>query len=336
MGRRWWNGSPAAVAPTTVVGTIVGVAMGWPTRGAMASFSAFCPPARLATLASWAATLTSCAASGAATASLAADWIAGFKRGAQRMAARTRRASRAATAFMVQGGRTASCSITPSTVTGGVDWGLTTTWNGWVLGGPFKNRLMGRTDNLVKDAVLGSVTSPAGENRKRRLPSASLASRSALRRTLPRLSTASSWRAWLRPRDVRGMSSPKTSLKLPTSRVPSSVTDPWGSSFDATRTPNGKDPAATSDDRGGRKATVAVPSVPGSRESVEGWTVLQAAGSPTTSRLNWSTTVPVLRTLISAVASAPGSTDSVVGLRLATAPMKATLPGSRRRRHRLK
>src|SRR6266446_3505978 len=102
----------------------------------MASFSAFWPPARLATLASWAATLAFWAASGAATASLAADLIAGFKRVAHRMAARARRARRAISAFRIHGGRSASCSITPSTVTGGVDWGLTKTWNGWVLGGP--------------------------------------------------------------------------------------------------------------------------------------------------------------------------------------------------------
>src|SRR6266480_3838836 len=135
----------------------------------MASLSAFCPAARFAALASW-------AASGAATASLAADLIAGFRSTAHRRVARASKASRASSAFRIHGGRSASCSITPSTVTGGVDWGLTKTWNGWVLGGPFRNRLVGRTDTLVNDAVLGSLTSPAGENRKRRLPSGSLAS----------------------------------------------------------------------------------------------------------------------------------------------------------------
>src|SRR5687768_10206578 len=100
------------------------------------------------------------------------------------------------------------------------------------------------------------------------------------------------------------------SLKRPTSSVPSSTTEPAGSSRDATRTPNGTSPDLTVADRGGRNRTMAVSSAPGNSDSTDGSAMAHSAPSPTTTTENSSTTVPVLRTVSWHWTSPPGSTDS--------------------------
>src|SRR6266700_7887747 len=157
MGSRWWKGSPrapAAPVDSAGEGTTDGVT---PSLASDAAFWASC--------ALTPATAADCDASGAATASLAADLMAGRTRATQAMASRARSATSATRAFRIHGGRIASCNITPSTVTGGVDRGLMSTLKGWLRGGPFQNRLAGRTMTLAKVAVFGSVTRLAGLKR---------------------------------------------------------------------------------------------------------------------------------------------------------------------------
>ena len=216
----------------------------------------------------------------------------------------------ASTAGSSQVGRIDSWSSVPSETTGSPFSGATMTWKGTVLGEPRRNVSFGATSMRVKVAVPGSVTIAAGSALNFRTWSGSLNRMSALTRWFPRLSTASSNVALRLPRLVRGNSSAVVSSKPPTAIVPSSTMEPSMSSLETTRTPNGTSPAAIFDDFGGLNTTRAVPSAPGNRLSTAGSTTAHGPASPMTSSENWSTTVPLFRTLISQLASPPGSTVS--------------------------
>ena len=140
-------------------------------------------------------------------------------------------------------------------------------------------------------------------------------------RVLPRLSSASWARALMLPREVRGISSAKVSWKAPTSTTPSSTMEARASSRERTRTAKGMALAWMLETRGGLNRIRAVASAPGKSESVEGSTMAQPAESPRTSRVNWSTTVPELRTRISQDVSPPGWTVAAFVVRVAVAPM---------------
>jgi hypothetical protein len=146
---------------------------------------------------------------------------------------------------MNQGGRIDSWTRVPSTVTGVGPIESSTTWNGRVWEGPRQKVRRGFTASLAKVAVPGSAVMPGGRSSNSSSRSGSTALSVPLIGALPRLSMARSCDAPRLPRDVRGASSAKTSLKAPISSAPSSTTDPSGSSFETTWTPNGSCPAGT-------------------------------------------------------------------------------------------
>src|SRR5207247_6737300 len=143
----------------------------------------------------------------------------------------------------------------------------------------------------------------------------------ALMRTLPRLSSAR--RAWARDRPfaVLGISSADVSLNGPTSTTPSSTRDARASSRDLTRTAKGMARAGTLDDFGGLNLIRATASAPGNRGTTAGSTMAHADASPRTSIVNWSTTVPELRTRTSVTASPPGVTVTALLASVAVAAM---------------
>ena len=149
----------------------------------------------------------------------------------------------------------------------------------------------------------------------------------ALRRALPRLSTASSWVAPRLPREERGTSSANVSLKGATLSTPSSTADPAGSSWERARIPKGRSPDGVVEARGGAKETTALPSAPGNSESAGGSAVANAPGSPRTSIVNWSTTVPVFLTVTVHDTTEPGTTSSAFEARLTSVPMVAECRG---------
>src|SRR5260370_11296691 len=87
----------------------------------------------------------------------------------------------------------------------------------------------------------------------------------------------------------------------------------FAEAFDCTAIENGFRPAETSAERTGRNRTRATPSASGKRESVLGSVIVQRDGSPTTWMSYWSTTLLLLRTRTSAVASSPGLTTTTDG-----------------------
>ena len=171
----------------------------------------------------------------------------------------------------------------------------------------------------------GSTTTPGGFTSNSRSRSASAASTSAFRRTLPRLSTARSWLPERLPREVRGTSSANGSMNAPTWTVPSSTDDPAGSSRETAWSPNGIGPAGTLALRGGRKTIRPVSSTPGNSEIVGGTTAAQPAESPRIPSVNSSTTAPVLRSRNSRVASEPGSTATTGAVSVTDAPTRRSV-----------
>ena len=234
-------------------------------------------------------------------------------------------ARRASSAFRNHGGRIDSCSSVPSSVIGRPPSGLTNSWKGRVFGWPRQKRLAGLTRILAKAAMPGSTTTAGGLTSNLRLRSASVASISADRRWLPRLSTARSCDPELEPREVRGTSSAYGSRKPPTSTVPSSTADPAGSSRERTRRPKGSEPAGVVAARGGRNTAFAAPSAPGNSDRVGGSTAAHAPASPRTSSVNSSTTLPVFLTLTSMETLWPGSTDTAGVTSVTEAPTSGSV-----------
>ena len=208
-----------------------------------------------------------------------------------------------------QDGRIDSWSIVPPTMTGGWPGLSSCSWNARVLGWPRQNRLRGLTPTLANAAVPGSATTLGGLISNATMRSGSSPVMVALSGMLPRLSTARSCVAPVRPRDVRGASSALVSAKAPIWRTPSSTTEPCRvllrRDTDTERHRTGghvraaRRPERDADD---------CPRPPGTARR-------PAARPPTRHRrrrapaiVNWSTTVPLLRTRISALACAPGAT----------------------------
>ena len=187
--------------------------------------------------------------------------------------------------------------------------GSTATWKRRVRDGPRQKRLTGRTRSRAIPTAPGSTIVAAGVVLNVSSRSGSEPATVASTGMLPRLSTGTSWLAPNRPCDVRGLTSAEVSLNGPISSVASSTTEPDGSSFEAARIPSACGPGWVDHSRGGRMTKVAVPSLPGKRDRLAGSIVVQPAASPSTSRLNWSTTVPVLRIVTTPRTSPPGSTS---------------------------
>src|SRR6266536_2001280 len=231
-------------------------------------------------------------------------------------------ARQTATALGIQPAITGSCCMLPSTRIGWPPAGVAVTWNGIVCGLPRHSGPRARTLTAAKPAAPGGTSRTAGETWKASRPSGSLAARCTTTGWLPRLSNARLWRANWRPCDVRGTSSAVVSANGRTSTTASTTASPPGSSREAALTANGTGPARTPMERVGWKVTRAVPSASGNSDSVGGSTEAHAAASPRTLKVNWSTTVPVLRTFSSQLTWAPGSTATVSASRLAVAPMR--------------
>src|SRR4051794_4865624 len=145
--------------------------------------------------------------SGGGTASEAALWIEGLSRNSHASTSRTSRTISASSALRNHGGRMDSWSIVPSRLIGRPPSGVTNSWNGRVFGWPRQNRFVGLTLTLANPAIPGSTTTDGGLTSNFSRRSASVASTTALRRVLPRLSTARSCDPEPDPRDVRGTSS---------------------------------------------------------------------------------------------------------------------------------
>src|SRR4029077_8840670 len=99
-----------------------------------------------------------------------------------------------------------------------------------------------------------------------------------------------------------------------------------GEAFDCTAIENGLLPDATPEERAGRNRTLATPSASGKSESVDGSTIAHRDGSPTTWISYWSTTLLLLCTRTSQLASSPGLTAIIAGaIATVTPPERASV-----------
>src|SRR5580704_1464662 len=265
--------------------------------------------------------------SAASAAPVAARCTAGRTRPNQSAASAMTPTAASAAALGSHDGIIAVRTMAPSQRCRSPSGGLAITWNWWVSLGPRQKRRRARTRTLAVAVAAGPTTRPGGITCTYTVSASSPPISSTLAGALPWLSMMTLWRLGRspRPRPVRGARSAVTSDIGATARMPSSTTDPAGSSLEATRMANGSRPCGTCEPAGGRTMTRAAAVWPGNRDRTAGSHAAQAAASPITLSANESTTCPVLRTTISEYASPPGTTGRLSSLRVASAPMRLKL-----------